>query len=422
VIAVAVLVGLATASPPQVPQRQPAGTWDRIAERPWGFAAREQELTALLHRRAEAIRSRDESAFLASVDPKAPAGFRESQRALFRNLAGVPLMEWSYRLDPRDTVAPPSLPQPAEETWAPRVTLNYTLAGVDTVPTRRSTGYLFARRGGTWYIAGDDLRMQGRRHWRGPWDFAACRTITTESGLIIGHDGNQELMARVAQDLDAAIAAVTEVWGPFWPRRVGVLVPASRDELQAMVGPEFAVDGIAAVAVADRVDTVARRVEGPRIVLNPQTAGQLSPGALRVVLQHEITHVAARADTVDGAPMWMLEGFADYVGFRNSALAPAEIAPDLLRQLRQEGPPAFLPSDREFHMAGRRLDLAYQQAWSLVDFLVKRLGEPRVVQLYRRIAASSSPATVDTALREVTGMAASELLAAWSEELHRTLG
>lgn len=383
----------------------------------------EQAVEALLSQRAHALRTRDEAAFLASVDPKAPAGFRKRQHDLFRNMAEVPLAEWSYETDSTDTLLPPPPAEPADEIWAPEVTLRYALAGVDEVPTERSLGYSFTRRGDSWYLAGDqNLAGQGRSSWQGPWDFERCRVITTETGLIIGHAGNRALAGRVAGALDSSVAAVTQVWGPDWAQRVGVLLPGSRDELRALVGTDFAVDSIAAVAVADRVDTTERRVEGPRVVLNAETAGRLSDPALRVVLQHEITHIAARADTVDGAPMWMLEGFADYVGYRGSRIEPAEIAPELAKQVHRGKAPTRLPQDRDFQSSGRRLDLAYQQAWSWVDFLVGRLGEQRVVELYHRVAGSSASSTAEAALREMAGVDTTRLIAEWGVHLRRTLG
>lgn len=388
--------------------------------------SREQELTVLLRQRAEAVLSGDEVAFMASVDPKAPARFHERQHALFRNLTRVPLAEWSYRFDPAATVPhppPQTLPVPPDELWAPRVTLNYVLAGVDTVPTTRSMGYLFARRGDTWYLSSDTaLQAQGRSTWRGPWDYGPVQVARTRTGLVLGHDENRELVDRVARMLDSSVAAVSEIWSSPWSRRVGVVVPASRAELRSLVGASFAVDGIAAVAVANEVDTATGRVEGPRIVLNTRTATALSDSALRVVIKHEITHIAARADTVDGAPMWMLEGFADYVGYRGSGIPPEHIAPDLARMLRNEGSPTELPSEADFRASGSRLDLAYQQSWSVVRFLVHEVGERRVVELYHRIAGSWSTAAVDEALRDLTGMTRSELVEPWARHLHRTFG
>ncbi|MER6989772.1 hypothetical protein ABT337_08630 [Saccharopolyspora hirsuta] len=372
-------------------------------------SAPEFAVQQLLERRAEAIRAGDEAAFAATVDPQAPEAFRQRQLEWFRNLAAVPLAEWSYRLDATE-------PPVASGIWAPDVVLRYALAGVDGVPTQRSVEHSFVRRGDSWYVADD----AGAHRWRGPWDFGPCHVVRTGNGLVIGHD--REPVERVARQLDAVVRDVTGVWGPDWDQRVGVLIPASQEELRAMVGAEFAVDGIAAVAVADRVDTATRRVEGPRVVLNPRAAEELSDAALEVVLRHEITHIAARPYTVDGAPMWIREGFADYVGYRDTGLPPRDVAPALVRQLRTSGPPDQLPNSADFHQAGRRLDLAYQQSWSLVRHLVDRFGEQRVVHLYRRIAATDSPAEVEAALREETGLTTTQLTEDWATALPETFG
>ncbi len=409
-------------APPDGPNGAVAGRPDLPPQQAVHLADRGAQVDALLTRRAEAVLARDEAAFMASVDPQASPVFRREQQELFANLADVPLTHWSYEVDPFDTVRPPSGSGEVGTRWAPKVMLRYAVAQADTVPTARPMGYLFARRGESWYLTADDnLHDSARRTWRGPWDFAPVETLPTRSGIVMAHPGTRDLARRAASELDDAVAAVTEVWGNDWPRQVGVLVPESRAELQALVGPQFAVDGIAAVAVADRVEPSRGVVQGPRVVLNPSTADSLSETALRVVLQHEITHVAARGETVDGAPMWLLEGFADYVGYRGSGLLPREIAPDLARQVHEQGPPGELPSDRDFHLAGHRLDLAYQQAWSLVAFLVAEVGEQRVLELYHRIAGSGSHAGVSAALSDLTGMDGRELVDRWSASLTDTL-
>lgn len=443
-VAAAILVGLAVVSLPGSNGRVPAqltppnqGVASGLSV-PWMLSAeadvrrkdsRTQRVRALLEQRAQAVRRHDKTAFLATVDPKAPQEFLDLQRAMFDNLTEVPFSQWGYTVDGTQPARQPAgLPVPADEVWAPQVTLNYALSHVDTVTTGRPMGFVFARRGDSWYLTDDesfrapDLVTPGRETWRGPWDFAPCRVRTTSAGMVISHDGHRELANRVAGMLDQVIGGVTDVWGRGWSQRVAVLIPDSPDELRSLVGSQFAVDGIAAVAVADRVDPVAHRVEGPRVVLNPRTAQRLSDVALRVVLQHEVTHVAARADTVDGAPMWLLEGFADYVGYRKSGIAAAQIAPDLATELRRGPPPEGLPADAEFHLPGPRLDIAYQQSWSVVRYLAERAGERRVVDLYRRIAGSGTNASVDPALREVAGLDTAGLIAGWRADLRRTFG
>ncbi len=368
----------------------------------------EQEWEAVLRDRARAVLTRNETAFTASLDPAAPADFQRRQRELFHNLAEVPLAEWDYEVRAGSDASVRSA--------NPDVVLRYALAGVDAVPTERPMGFAFTRRDGRWFVS-DDARARGQE-WRGPWDFGPCRVRITPHGVIIGHDGTEELADRLAGELDSAVAAVTDVWGPDWRRQVGVLLPRSQEELRELVGAEFAVDGIAAVAVADEVNIASRHVEGPRVVFNTATADRLSDTSLRVVLRHEMTHVAARADTADGAPMWLLEGFADYVGYRGSGLSPERIAPDLARQVRTGELPEGPPDDQDFHTSGHGLDAAYQRSWSLVEHLVRRVGEPKTVELYRRIASAGTPSEVDSALRELAGLSTAELVESWRTELH----
>ncbi|WP_245775806.1 hypothetical protein [Saccharopolyspora flava] len=384
-----------------------------------GLAARlpapEIAVRELLARREDAIRSGDEAAFAATVDPEAPAEFQQRQMQLFHNLQTVPLTSFSYRLDGGSL---PHAPVPAADgVLASRVMLRYALSGADSVPTERPQGYLFARRGPSWYLAEDTGVVPDA--WRGPWDFGPCQVRRTDRGLVVGHDA--KAVDRVAAQLDSTVADVTEVWGSGWAQRVGVLVPGSQEELRSLVGPEFAVDGIAGVAVADLVDTRTKRVEGARVVLTPRTSEELPDVALGVVLRHEITHVAARAVTADGAPMWMLEGFPDYVGYRKSGLTPREIAPELARVVREVGPPLRLPTNAEFHQSGSRLDLTYQQSWSVVEYLSRRIGEDRLIDLYRRIAAATTPEAAESALVDTTGLTSPQLLQAWGQDLPHTL-
>ncbi|MCC8244725.1 hypothetical protein [Saccharothrix luteola] len=416
-VAVTFLAGLVTAVLPATPSAPPASA----------ATSRADAVRALLERRARAVLDRDETAFTADLDPLADAGFRQRQRDLFRNLSSVPLAEWEYVADlVSDTegqadvtgtdVTTLDLPA-ADEVWAPDVRLSYRLRGVDVEPSSQGMAYLFTRRDGRWYLNSDTaLEPLGKRTWRGPWDFGPSHVLAGAGGLVLSHPGGEVLAARVLAELDGAVTAVTEVWGQAWARQVAVLIPASPAEMVALVGPGFATGAIAGVAVADRVDPDTHTARGQRVVLNPDSAGALSPLALRVLLRHEITHVAARGETVDGAPMWVLEGFADYVGYRRSDVPPAKAAPLLAARVRQSLP-SSLPSDADFR--GDGMELAYQEAWSLNLYLASSLGEPGLVALYRRLARVRA-SEVDGVLLEVTGGDTSALVRGWQEFLRRS--
>ncbi|MEU4802516.1 hypothetical protein [Actinosynnema sp. NPDC023587] len=405
VVAVTFLCGLALAVPPAAPPGASSAA-----------DPREHAVRDLLDRRARAVRDRDEAAFTADLDPSADPAFRQRQRDLFHNLEAVPLDGWAYRLEGETDLAALALPA-ADESWAPDVRLAYRLRGVDAVPSTQAMAYLFTRRGDRWYLNSDTaLEPLGKRTWRGPWDFGPCRVLTGAGGFVLGHPGGEPLAARVLAELDTAVASVTEVWGPGWARRVAVLIPADARELQALVGPGFADGSVAGVALADRVDPVTRTAQGQRVVLNPGSADVLSPLALRVLLRHEITHVAARGETVDGAPMWLLEGFADYVGHRGSGVPPHEAAPALAARVKAALPDA-LPSDERFR--GSDAEVAYQESWSFTLYLAQRFGEPGLVETYRRIARAGrlTDGQVDALVLDTTGVDTTELVRGWREFL-----
>ncbi len=387
----------------------------------------------LLDRRARAVREHDEQAFMATVDPAADKIFVYNQRQLFRNVAKVPFTTWDYDVHGDDTLDVDDLPAKVsagtDELWAPAVDLRYALRGGDLTPTSRAMGYLFARHGeaggGDWYLRSDNaLDGLGRRTWRGPWDFGPCQVTTTRHGIVLSHPRNDQMVERLARELDPAVRAVGDIWTASWSKRVVLMLPDSASEMKALVGPGFPVDSVVAVAVADRVDNASRTVAGQRVVLNPTGVRALSIPSLRVVLRHEITHLAARPDTVDGSPIWLLEGFADYVGYRDSGLSLAEGAPDLVKQFRDQGPPTALPEDRAFRSSGSELDLAYQQSWSLARFVAERFGEDTLVKLYRTLATvgPASARQTDDLLREVVGMDRKRLVGDWRNYLRKALG
>src|SRR5437764_391244 len=80
-----------------------------------------------------ALLSRDRAAFLAGVDPDAPAAFRGRQAALFDDLAQVPLAQWRFTVDPalQQAVTAPVFARYRAPVWAPQVTLCYAVRGYD---------------------------------------------------------------------------------------------------------------------------------------------------------------------------------------------------------------------------------------------------------------------------------------------------
>lgn len=194
--------------------------------------------------------------------------------------------------------------------------------------------------------------------------------LTVSSGTVTSSSCDSEFAERVAAMVDESVRGVADILDISWAERVDVVVPASPAELVALVGPAFA--DMAGIAIRDG--------SGQRVILNQARASSLSDLELRVLLRHEITHVATRDLTSDSAPLWLVEGFADWVAFHGLGLSLRQAAPALTADV------AEVPTD--FGGPGR--DLAYQQAYSIMVYLESTLGEHGVVDFFRRHAATSA--------------------------------
>jgi hypothetical protein len=219
--------------------------------------------------------------------------------------------------------------------------------------------------------------------------------------ISLGGTDVDEVLARVASGMASAVAAVEEFWGLDWSRDIVVVATNSDAQFAAQAGIHDAGQryDTAAVAVADRVDPVARTISGQRVVLAPG-AKAMSDEALRIVLGHELFHYASRADTALDAPRWLTEGVADYVG-RTAPVRPLRI-----------GAPTALPSDAEFTGSPEQMSAAYDRAWLFARFVADRYGAQTLRRLYLR-ACGPGHVDVATALRETLGADPAAVTAQW---------
>ena len=70
------------------------------------------------------------------------------------------------------------------------------------------------------------------------------------------------------------------------------------------------------------------------MVINPAAFARLGTTGRRVVLTHEMTHVAVRQTTTSAVAIWLSEGFADYVAYSGTGVSRRVGAGDLLAQVR----------------------------------------------------------------------------------------
>lgn len=387
---------------------------------------------AVLDEWARALRTGDTAALPDLFDPAAAPGFLDAELRRAGNLAQVPLAEFGYDIgfDPEQSV-PSEFADAldASDVWAPTVYLRYAIAGVDAQPTRKPVALVLARRGDDWKLVSDTgVPGSGRETWRGPWDFGPIITRTVpgaegRSSVVLGHPEQSAMVDLVASDLGDAVEHVTAVWGDDWTRRAVVLVAGSQEEFESLVGTSHSGSDIAAVSVSDAVDHRSRTASGQRIVFSPESGDRLTDFTRVAVLRHELTHVAARTVTEDGSPMWILEGYADYVGYRGVEATFGAIAPTLAASVAADGPPTTLPADADFRAGGDTARRAYESSWSTAAFVASEYGEDRLGELYRALAqGKTTDAQLDTRIRDVLGVGADEFAHSWGRWVAEQLG
>jgi hypothetical protein len=398
----------------------------------------QDEITAvmqLLGRHAAALTRRNQAGWDADLD-SAPAagGYRNQELSAFAALAGVPLSTWRWVL--LAPVTDPNVLRPAASRLAGRVVvlhvqLQYGFQRVDPLPTAKDEWLTAVHRTSGWRLAADtDTENAGGSSWHGPWDFGPLLVRTGPHTLVLAHPAHRTDQASFAELVERSVPVVTGVWGSRWNDDVAVLVPDSAAEFAAVTGDAADSHDIAAVAVADsqNPDPAAdptTAVLGARIVLNPVNLSRLDAAGRRLVIQHELTHVATRAVTDDQMPAWLIEGFADYVGNLGSGRTSPDIAAELTAEVRAGRLPAALPTDADFDNPGGRLPQLYEEAWLACRLIADRIGQHGLVRFYTTVAdaARLNPNTaVATGLRSLLSTDPRSFTASWRNYLRTQLG
>lgn len=387
------------------------------------------EVSALVQRHAEAVLARSAKRFLHDVDDTAPSrAFRDRQAAQLAALARVPLASWRYTV--RAPVTDEQAISAARERYGAPATvahieLSYALSSVDPAPSVHDVWWTFVRRGDRVLLAGDDdLAQLGGAGWRGPWDFGEVVVARGSRSLVLGHPAAAAQLPAVAAAVDAALPAVTGVWGAQADRQVAVLVPGSREEFAALTSrAAITLVDVSAVTVSDQRDPVTGGITGQRVIVNPAAFGALTDLGRRIVLRHELTHVVSAADTGERTPRWLVEGFAEYVANLGTGQPTGVAAAELRGDVRAGRLPTTLPTDAAFSGGRGGLAQVYQQSWLACRLIARQVGPAGLVRFYRAVGTSAEPAetAVATALHSVLQQSTDTFTAQWRAYLETEL-
>lgn len=372
----------------------------------------------MLDRRAAAVLDRDRTAYRSTEATTATVtGQLATGTAEFANLRGLPLASWSYDLT--------DFRRSGDRATA-EAALRYRIRGYDKAPvTAVRTLTLVRDDDGAWQVAADEPSKKGTEQL---WEQGRIRAVRGERSLVLGVGRSERALRKYAGLADRAVPAVTEAWGEDWTRRVVVLVPESLEEMAGLLGaPASGYRGIAAVTTGEvseakwgspRPEAGGGSAEAPadRIIVNPDAYAVLGDFGQQVVLTHETTHVATRAHTNAATPLWLSEGYADWVGYRGTGRTAPEVAPELQRVVAEGRLPAALPEDADFGFSddSGKLAQAYEGGWLACRLIADHWGEVRLDEFYRAVGAHGKrPGAVEGALKEVLGTTVDDFTERW---------
>ncbi len=226
----------------------------------------------------------------------------------------------------------------------------------------------------------------------------------------------RDAAARYLRLAEAGIDVVRRVL-PRWRGPLVVEVPSSDAALdRALDADPGSSTGIAAVTAP--VDGSPDTDSPVHVFVNPDVFDRLRPTGARVVISHEVAHVATEAARSTAEP-WLVEGFADYVALRNVRLPVTTSAAQIIRQVRREGVPRALPSAADFAAGSGHLGATYESAWLVCMVLAERGGEQALVRLYQDVSGGTE---IAKALREHFGLGERQLTRLWQRRLEDLAG
>ncbi|MDX6282778.1 MAG: hypothetical protein QOH03_3849 [Kribbellaceae bacterium] len=190
----------------------------------------------------------------------------------------------------------------------------------------------------------------------------------------------------------------------------GVLVVAMADR-RSFPGATIGGEPAGATAIGNEMATDAALIGfktiGSRVVINPSKRKTSD----RELLAHEFTH-AAMSPLGDGAPTWLVEGYAEYVERQLAERrGEGQWLADERRKLRRTAIKSLVlpPADDVFY---DRED-NYGVSWLIVEHLVNKYGLAKLNALYADLATARDDATTrDRIFRKHLSLTAATLAAA----------
>lgn len=362
-------------------------------------AAEPAEAAGALRDLVEAVDTRDADAAAALAGDD--TGAADLLRAVVANAEALDVVDFTLRyVDETSAVGD-------DGRWTGAVDMTWRFDAFDREPVREEVLVGFDGSGD-----GASLTGFGGGDRRTPlWLTAPLEVRRSADTLVLvaGSAADADGYARLAE---TAVPAVRRVL-PAWPGGLVVEVPASATDLDALLAADPGTYTDIA-AVSSSVDGTATATSPTHVFVNPELFAAQGPVGEQVIMTHEATHIATRAPVTSGLPIWLLEGFADYVALRDTDLPMSKAAGQVIAQVRAEGVPDALPGPAEFDATATHLGAAYEAAWVVCLVVVDLAGEDALVRLYDDVSGGTDLAT---ALSAAVGVDEADLTERWQDRL-----
>lgn len=404
------LVAGAVAWAALTPDRYVAGSADPGAEAVLPVVADGAAAARAVEQVERAVQRRDPGPLAGlGADPAA----QERLDAVVANARAIDVVDFDLRYVEETS------PVDADGRWRAEVEVAWRFAGYDRdVASTETSVDLVTDEDGTRVVALAPVDGSGPGAGRSPvWLTGPVEVASSPTTLVVqaasstGPD-TEAYDARADRAVDVVERVLTG-----WDGRLVVEVPAGEAGLDAALGVEPGTYG-AIAAVTAAVDG-APTGSPVHVFLNPDVYGQLQAQGAQVVMSHEAVHVATRAPSSGALPLWLLEGFADYVALRDVDLPLSTTAAQVVEQVREDGLPRTLPGQAEFATGATHLGATYEAAWVACLVLADRGGEEALVDLYDAVDGGGS---VSRALRADFGWDEADLTEAWRDRLDALAG
>ena len=287
--------------------------------------------------------------------------------------------------------------------WVGVVELVWRLRGFDRVAARGEIRVEFP-------AGGDEIAGVGGGGLLPLW-LSGPVTVRRGPGTLVLAQGSVTDAERLAAQATLGLQQADLVLGGN--HRVVVEVPGSSASLHEAIGQDPGTfDDVAAVTTSADGSLVPG--SPVHVFVNPAVYDDLGDVEAQVVMTHEVVHAVTDAPLAATAPLWLLEGFADYVALRDVELPVSTTAGQIVRQVRRDGLPRALPGPAEFENSGTHLGAAYEAAWIACVVLAERGGEEALVGLYDAVLDG---ADLDQQLQSRFGWSVGQLTGAWRARL-----